>query len=168
MSNIGLHKFVKENGISLERTSVGDRNVLVRTLEKGYVIGGEQSGHMIFLEYATTGTANSQRFRYSPCSREAGKRHLSSLEAAPAIRRCSSTSRFPAETQQRMPSWLPIGCGMRWPSRKPSLGKADAYWSVHRGQRPYLCDGGGTGRGNRPLLRSSFRADRIKCQENSV
>ena len=55
MSNIGLHKFVKENGISLECTSVGDRNVLERMLEKGYVIGGEQSGHVILSEYATTG-----------------------------------------------------------------------------------------------------------------
>ena len=34
---------------------MGDRNVLERMLEKGYVLGGEQSGHMIFLDYATTG-----------------------------------------------------------------------------------------------------------------
>ena len=55
MSNIGLHAFAKEHGLSLECTAVGDRNVLERMLEKGYAIGGEQSGHMIFLEYATTG-----------------------------------------------------------------------------------------------------------------
>ena len=55
MSNIGLHAFVKENNLKLECTSVGDRNVLECMLEKGYAIGGEQSGHMIFLEYATTG-----------------------------------------------------------------------------------------------------------------
>ena len=55
MSNIGLHAFLRERQISLECTSVGDRNVLERMLEKGYVLGGEQSGHMIFLEHATTG-----------------------------------------------------------------------------------------------------------------
>ena len=55
MSNIGLHAFAKEHGLNLECTAVGDRNVLERMLEKGYAIGGEQSGHMIFLEYATTG-----------------------------------------------------------------------------------------------------------------
>ena len=41
--------------MDLECTAVGDRNVLERMLEKGYRLGGEQSGHMIFLEYATTG-----------------------------------------------------------------------------------------------------------------
>lgn len=55
MSNIGLHAYAEEKGLNLECTSVGDRNVLERMLEKGYAIGGEQSGHMIFLEYATTG-----------------------------------------------------------------------------------------------------------------
>jgi phosphoglucosamine mutase len=55
MSNIGLHAFAKENDLKLECTAVGDRNVLECMLEKGYAIGGEQSGHMIFLEYATTG-----------------------------------------------------------------------------------------------------------------
>ena len=55
MSNLGLHLFAKEHGMDLECTSVGDRNVLERVLEKGYAIGGEQSGHMIFLEHATTG-----------------------------------------------------------------------------------------------------------------
>lgn len=55
MSNIGLHSFARENGLKLECTSVGDRNVLECMLEHGYAIGGEQSGHMIFLEHATTG-----------------------------------------------------------------------------------------------------------------
>ena len=59
MSNLGLHLYTKENGMKLECTDVGDRNVLERMLEKGYAIGGEQSGHMIFLEYATTGDRTS-------------------------------------------------------------------------------------------------------------
>lgn len=55
MSNIGLHSFVRDHGMTLECTAVGDRNVLERMLEKGYALGGEQSGHMIFLAHATTG-----------------------------------------------------------------------------------------------------------------
>lgn len=55
MSNLGLHVFCRENGLKLLCTDVGDRNVLERMEEEGYVLGGEQSGHMIFRRYATTG-----------------------------------------------------------------------------------------------------------------
>lgn len=55
MSNLGFRLFTKEHGMKLEITDVGDRNVLERMLEKGYALGGEQSGHTIFLKHATTG-----------------------------------------------------------------------------------------------------------------
>lgn len=55
MSNLGLHEFCRNNGLELICTAVGDRHVLEKMLEYGYVIGGEQSGHTIFREYATTG-----------------------------------------------------------------------------------------------------------------
>lgn len=55
MSNMGFFKFCKENEISCAKTAVGDRYVLERMLKDGYNIGGEQSGHVIFLDYATTG-----------------------------------------------------------------------------------------------------------------
>ena len=55
MSNIGLHRFLAENGMQAVCTDVGDRNVLERMLKDGYVLGGEQSGHTIFLKHATTG-----------------------------------------------------------------------------------------------------------------
>lgn len=55
MSNMGFFKFCEENGINCSKTAVGDRYVLERMLKKGYNIGGEQSGHVIFLDYATTG-----------------------------------------------------------------------------------------------------------------
>ena len=55
MSNMGFFKFCQENGIECEKTKVGDRYVLENMSENGYTIGGEQSGHIIFLEYATTG-----------------------------------------------------------------------------------------------------------------
>ena len=55
MSNLGLHRFCRERDMGLFCTSVGDRNVLEKMEESGYVIGGEQSGHTIFRRYATTG-----------------------------------------------------------------------------------------------------------------
>ena len=55
MSNLGLHRAMKENGISVEVTDVGDRYVIERMREKGFNVGGEQSGHIIFMDYATTG-----------------------------------------------------------------------------------------------------------------
>ena len=55
MSNMGFFKFCKENDINCAKTAVGDRYVLERMLKNGYNIGGEQSGHIIFLDYATTG-----------------------------------------------------------------------------------------------------------------
>ena len=55
MSNLGLHVFCREHGMQLLCTDVGDRNVLEKMEECGYVLGGEQSGHMIFRRYATTG-----------------------------------------------------------------------------------------------------------------
>lgn len=55
MSNMGFFKFCDENGIKCAKTAVGDRYVLERMLKDGYNIGGEQSGHVIFLDFATTG-----------------------------------------------------------------------------------------------------------------
>ena len=55
MSNMGLWQFCEKNGIRLEQTKVGDRYVLEEMLNGGYVLGGEQSGHVIFLDFANTG-----------------------------------------------------------------------------------------------------------------
>lgn len=55
MSNMGLDRAMKEAGIQVVKTAVGDRYVLERMLRYGYNFGGEQSGHLIFLDYNTTG-----------------------------------------------------------------------------------------------------------------
>ena len=55
MSNLGLERRLAEIGISLERTAVGDRYVLERMVEKGFNVGGEQSGHIILTDHSTTG-----------------------------------------------------------------------------------------------------------------
>ncbi len=55
MSNMGFLEYMKENGMRTAITAVGDRYVLEEMRDKGYAIGGEQSGHIILLEHATTG-----------------------------------------------------------------------------------------------------------------
>lgn len=55
MSNIGFHKYLQELGCETRSTGVGDRYVLEDMLKTGCVIGGEQSGHIIFLNHTTTG-----------------------------------------------------------------------------------------------------------------
>ncbi len=55
MSNLGLNKYAESNGLKLEQTKVGDRYVLEKMLKEGYNLGGEQSGHIILLDYNPTG-----------------------------------------------------------------------------------------------------------------
>ena len=55
MSNLGFHRYIEKMGCSVEVTSVGDRYVLESMLKTGSKIGGEQSGHIIFLNHTTTG-----------------------------------------------------------------------------------------------------------------
>jgi phosphoglucosamine mutase len=55
MSNLGLERFLHSIGLTLERTAVGDRYVLERMRSGGFNVGGEQSGHIILSDYATTG-----------------------------------------------------------------------------------------------------------------
>ena len=55
MSNIGLHKYCADHGLRLLCAAVGDRNVLEMMQREGMALGGEQSGHIIFLEHMTTG-----------------------------------------------------------------------------------------------------------------
>ena len=55
MSNLGLNKYTENNGLKLVQTKVGDRYVLEEMMKNGYNLGGEQSGHVILLDYNPTG-----------------------------------------------------------------------------------------------------------------
>jgi phosphoglucosamine mutase len=55
MSNLGLERFLEERGLQLHRTRVGDRYVVEKMRADGFNVGGEQSGHMILSDFATTG-----------------------------------------------------------------------------------------------------------------
>ena len=73
MSNMGIFKFCDENGIHCEKTKVGDRYVLENMLENDFIIGGEQSGHIIFREHATTGDGELSALKLLCVMKETGK-----------------------------------------------------------------------------------------------
>lgn len=74
MSNLGFRLFTQEHGMKLEITDVGDRNVLERMVEKGYTLGGEQSGHTIFLQFATTGDGQLSALQLLQVLKKSGKK----------------------------------------------------------------------------------------------
>ena len=73
MSNMGFHKFCSSQGIDVKVTTVGDRYVLESMLDGGYSLGGEQSGHVIFLDYATTGDGQLTAIQLLGILKESGK-----------------------------------------------------------------------------------------------
>lgn len=73
MSNIGFEKYLKENNIELLRANVGDRYVLEKMLAEDVVIGGEQSGHIILKDYATTGDGVLSSLKLVEVIRDTGK-----------------------------------------------------------------------------------------------
>lgn len=74
MSNLGLERALAGHGIGLHRTAVGDRYVLEEMLRRDLPLGGEQSGHVIFRQYGTTGDGLLTALRAAAIAREAGAR----------------------------------------------------------------------------------------------
>ncbi len=89
MSNLGLKLAMKEYGIVLGQTAVGDRYVLEEMNLGGYSVGGEQSGHVILSEYATTGDGE-----------------LTALHVLQRLKETGSSARELADIMQRMPQAL--------------------------------------------------------------
>jgi phosphoglucosamine mutase len=73
MSNLGLERALAGHGIRLLRTPVGDKYVLEEMLRTGAVLGGEQSGHIIFSDYATTGDGLLTALRVIEIMKESGQ-----------------------------------------------------------------------------------------------
>ncbi|MBS3681275.1 phosphoglucosamine mutase [Ornithinibacillus massiliensis] len=73
MSNIGFYKALEEHGMSSEKTAVGDRYVMEEMRKGGYNLGGEQSGHIIFLDYSTTGDGLLSAIQLVNVMKETGK-----------------------------------------------------------------------------------------------
>ena len=124
MSNLGLHVFAREHGLKLECTSVGDRNVLERMQEKGYALGGEQSGHMIFLDYATTGDGQLTALQVLALLKESGKK------ASDVFGSCA-----------RYPQVL-INVPVASNDVKKAVMASDALWTAVRGEEEQLAGSG--------------------------
>lgn len=89
MTNFGFSKFCEENDIRYIAAKVGDRYVLEMLNQEGFVFGGEQSGHVIFREFATTGDGQLTAIQLLSCMKESGKK-LSKL--------CKIMKKYPQHT----------------------------------------------------------------------
>lgn len=81
MSNLGLDIAFKKESIETKKTKVGDRYVLEEMVKDGYILGGEQSGHIIFLDYNTTGDGLVTGLQIASVVKESGRKlsHLASI-----------------------------------------------------------------------------------------
>lgn len=73
MTNLGFKHFAEQNGIAVKETKVGDRYVLEEMVKNGYKIGGEQSGHIIFRDFATTGDGQLSGAMLAAILKKSGK-----------------------------------------------------------------------------------------------
>ena len=73
MSNLGFYKALEEAGLKSDKTAVGDRYVMEEMRKNDYNLGGEQSGHIIFLDYITTGDGLLSALQLVNVMRESGK-----------------------------------------------------------------------------------------------
>ncbi|WP_106495410.1 phosphoglucosamine mutase [Lentibacillus sp. Marseille-P4043] len=74
MSNLGFYKALEEHGMRSDKTAVGDRYVMEEMRKGGYNLGGEQSGHVIFLDYNTTGDGMLSALQLVNVMKETGKK----------------------------------------------------------------------------------------------
>ncbi|MFC3570335.1 phosphoglucosamine mutase [Paracoccus simplex] len=74
MSNLGLERFLQGRGLRLERTAVGDRYVVERMRGQGFNLGGEQSGHIVMTDYATTGDGLIASLQFLAALADSGRR----------------------------------------------------------------------------------------------
>ena len=102
MSNLGLERRLWEAGIGLIRTKVGDRYVLEEMRERGCNVGGEQSGHIILTDHATTGDGLVAGLQMLAAMVEAGGRRANCCTSST---RCRNCSRMSASTAARR--WRP-------------------------------------------------------------
>ncbi|MBT9437310.1 phosphoglucosamine mutase [Streptococcus suis] len=84
MSNLGFHKALDREGIEKDVTAVGDRYVVEEMRKEGYNVGGEQSGHVILMDYNTTGDGQLTAVQLTKIMKETGKK-LSELAAEVTI-----------------------------------------------------------------------------------
>jgi phosphoglucosamine mutase len=141
MSNLGFRRALEEAGITVRETRVGDRYVLEEMLQSGAVLGGEQSGHVIFLDHATTGDGLLTAVRFLSLARAQG---------ATVAELAASMRRYP-QVLENVPVADPAG-----------LDAADAVWEAVRESEAALGDAGRVlvrASGTEPLVRVMVEAE---------
>jgi phosphoglucosamine mutase len=104
MSNLGLERFIEGQGLKLHRTKVGDRYVLEAMRKHGYNVGGEQSGHIILTDYATTGDGLVAALQVLACLVESGRRASEVLNLFEPLPQLLRNIRFEGGTPLRQDS----------------------------------------------------------------
>lgn len=125
MSNLGLHKYCAENGLKLLCAAVGDRNVLELMQKENMVLGGEQSGHIIFLEHMTTGDGQLAALQFMQILCESGKT-VSQLAA--------EISRYPQEL-------INVSAPHDYTARKALISSAPLQEAIAQGEAQLAGDG---------------------------
>ncbi|MCX7644112.1 MAG: phosphoglucosamine mutase [Rhodobacteraceae bacterium] len=96
MSNLGLERFLQSRGLRLERAPVGDRYVVERMREGGWNLGGEQSGHIVMTDYATTGDGLIASLQFLAAMVETGKPASDLVESFERVPQLLRNVRFEA------------------------------------------------------------------------
>ena len=96
MSNLGLERFLEARGLRLERTAVGDRYVVERMREGGFNLGGEQSGHIVMTDYATTGDGLIAGLQFLAAMVETGQRASALVEQFESVPQMLKNVRYQA------------------------------------------------------------------------
>jgi phosphoglucosamine mutase len=107
MSNLGLERALERQGLKLVRTPVGDRHVMEAMRQGGYNLGGEQSGHLIFLDHASTGDGIIAALQVLAVMRRSGRRlselARSAMERVPQVlENVTLSARRPLEEMARL------------------------------------------------------------------
>ncbi len=127
MSNLGLERRLRSLGLTLERTAVGDRYVIERMREKGFNVGGEQSGHIVLSDYATTATAWWRRCRCWRLCIEFGKPTTEVCRRFEPVPQILRNVRFNGGKPLKHPGWRrrsrrrPPGSATAGRTRDPSV-----------------------------------------------
>jgi phosphoglucosamine mutase len=140
LANLGFHRRMREAGIKVLTTKVGDRYVLGEMIRTGAVLGGEQSGHIIFRDHATTGDGLLTAVRFLGLCASAG-RSVAEVAAMP---------RFP-QVQENVPV-----------ANRESLDDAEGLWEAVRAAERALGDGGRVvvrASGTEPVVRVMVEAE---------
>jgi phosphoglucosamine mutase len=99
MSNLGLERFLTGRGLRLERAPVGDRYVVERMREGGWNLGGEQSGHIVMTDYATTGDGLIAGLQFLAEMARTGRRASDLVRVFPTIPQMLKNVRFAGDVR---------------------------------------------------------------------